>query len=184
MSPVYFSQLKPLPRRSSRSYRKLCPTRAFTMIEALFACMILIFGFLPILGVLLLSMRVGQQGQARAIAYNVARYEMEQLQQRAWQNLPVTADTSFTIPTSLAGQLPYGIVLVGKYNITAPNVSPATTLTNLRQITVSVSWTNTVNHVSAAYRSNPAAVTQSTSGPSAEVRLTTLIAQQQYQSGS
>lgn len=186
MSLSYISQLLPARHRSLRTSRRLRKTRAnraFTMIEALFACMILIFGFLPMMSIMIMAVRVERQGQARSIAYNVARYEMEQLQQRSWQNLPVTGDTTFIIPTTLSGQLPYGMTLTGKYNITTPNISPATTLTNLREITVSVSWTTTVNRIGAAYR-NTATPTNQTPTATSEVRLTTLVAQQQYQSGS
>jgi prepilin-type N-terminal cleavage/methylation domain len=137
--------------------------RGYSLIEVMIALLLSVAGFVPILSLLTMSQQVGQQAQIQAVAYNVARQQMEQLRALDHSNRPLTAEKAFPIPDDATAALPLrasAVTMTGTYAITA------TTSGTLRQIDVVVRWKSAVRGSGSAAQS-----------PTSEVRLTTLVAQ-------
>ncbi len=141
-------------------------TTGFTLTELVFAMLVLTVGMVPIICMLIVSQRVSQQAQVQRVAYNVARYELEQVTSESFvncagglSNCNAVSERSFTIPSNLTGTLPHGVVLTGTYAITT------TSSASLRQVSVLVRWSSVLGN-------------SVTNSPSSEVRLSTLVAEQ------
>ena len=139
---------------------------AFTLVELVFALMVLAVGMVPVLCMLIVSQRVSQQAQIQRIAYNVARNQLERVTAESFTNCSAAvsncntvSETSFPIPASLTGNIPHGVTMTGTYAVAA------TSSATVRQVSVLVRWSSALGN-------------SSTAGPASEVRLSTLVTQQ------
>lgn len=144
-----------LPRRFRRRAQGL------TLTETLLSLFLLVLSVLPVLTVLMLSQTLTLQAQARSVAYNIARREIEILRARSHTARPVTTlPLAFNADAALLAAFPGGANAV---QLDCSFSIGSTTSTSLRQAVVSVRWRNL------------SGIGQSSNAWS-EVRLDTLIA--------
>ena len=152
----------PALRRPARPRRRA--QAGVSLVEILISFFVIVIGFLPLMTVLLLAQRLGQQAQVKAVAYSAARQQMETIRSWSQANRAPTVSggspvyNAFTVPPNIAAQFSTQVAVQGSYAIFA------TPSSSLRQVVVVVRWHNTSPGFHDTIWS--------------EVRLNTLIAQE------
>lgn len=118
----------------SGRYRRV---RGSLLLEVLFAIFALVVCILPVVSLMLGSAKLNREAQIQAVAYQVARQELETVKAQSYANRVDTTKASFTIPAGLTANFSNEISMAGTYSIV--NYSPYTN-PPVQQITVQVMW--------------------------------------------
>ena len=110
--------------------------KGFALLDILVALFVLVVLMLPCCELLIGGRRLEQQAEIQALAYQVARQELENLRTLKYGNRTVTTSTPFAIPPSALTQFPQQN-LAGTYSISSYGAyaSPP-----VQQIVVQVTW--------------------------------------------
>ena len=113
----------------------------FTLVEAMVALAVMVVGIVPLATLMLTGRHLDQQAEVQAVAFNVARQELETLRALNYNDRQADGvSRSFPIPTTVQTQFPNYSYTGATANFTGGYVVTPGPVANTQEIVVTVRW--------------------------------------------
>lgn len=127
-------------RRQPGQRRRGAARGGFTLIEAIISLAVIVL-ILPMIALMLVGRTLDQQAEVQAVAFNVARQELETLRALNYLDRPSDGTPrSFPIPTAVQMQFPNYSYSGATANFTGTYAVLPGAISNTQEIRVTVSW--------------------------------------------